>query len=121
MNPAESYILNQPEPYRSILLHLQAIIEKAIPEAELLYKWRLPFYYLNGKQAFCYMNFSKKYVDLVFWHGAHLTRHTEHLVSDGRKHMKSLRYNHLEDINDQILIEVLLEAYEFRGEKYYKS
>ena len=120
MNPAENYILNQPEPYRSILLHLQAIIEKAIPEAELLYKWRLPFYYLNGKQAFCYMNFSKKYVDLVFWHGAHLTRHTEHLVSEGRKHMKSLRYYTIEEIEHAILLEVLQEAYSHREKNYYK-
>lgn len=38
MNPAEDYILNQPERYRSILLHVQVIIEHTIPEAELKFK-----------------------------------------------------------------------------------
>jgi len=39
MNPAEDYILNNPDPYRSILLHLQVVIEKIIPEAALKYKY----------------------------------------------------------------------------------
>ena len=43
MNPAEAYILRQEEPYKSILLQLQAIIEAVVPEAELLYKWKIPF------------------------------------------------------------------------------
>ena len=43
MNPAENYILNQPEPYRSMLMHLQSLIEYAIPEADLKYKYKIPF------------------------------------------------------------------------------
>ena len=45
MNPAEDYILKQDEPFRSILLHLQIVIETTIPEVELMYKWKVPFYY----------------------------------------------------------------------------
>lgn len=45
MNPAEDYIYNQPEVYRAILMHLQVVIEQTIPEIELKYKWRIPFYY----------------------------------------------------------------------------
>jgi hypothetical protein len=70
--------------------------------------------------AFFYLNQSKNFVDLVFWHGAHLTQHTEILVSEGRKHMKSLRYKTLEEIDQQILIEVLLEAHSVSDRKYYK-
>ena len=68
MNPAEAYILKQPEPYKSILLQLQTIIEAIAPNTELLYKWRIPFYYSNGIPL-CYLNQSKDYVDLAFWHG----------------------------------------------------
>lgn len=120
MNPAENYILEKPEPFRSMLLHLQWVIEHTVPEAVLLYKWRLPFYYLNGKQGFCYLNHTKNYVDVGFWHGAHLTKHLDKLVSEHRKHMKSLRYFSLDDIDDAILIEVLQEAYSHRNKKYYK-
>lgn len=46
MNPAEHYILNQEEPFRSILLQIQVVIENTIPVA-LKYKYRIPFYYIN--------------------------------------------------------------------------
>lgn len=119
MKPAEAYILKQSEPFRSILLQLQLIIESTVGDAELLYKWGLPFYYIDGKQPFCYMNCSKGYVDLVFWHGAHLTLHLDSLVG-GRKHFKSLRYTSSEALDEEIVIELLQEAYSVRDKKYYK-
>jgi len=111
MNPAEDYILNQPEPYRSILLHLQVIIKHTIPSLELKCKYRIPFYYINNK-PFCYLNAShkKQFVDLGFWKGNKIQIHQEHLITENRKMMVSLRYKALEDINDMILREVLLKA-----------
>ncbi len=120
MNPAERYILEQEEPFRSILLHVQYVIEKTLPSAQMLYKYKIPFYYLDGKQPFCYLNQTKGYVDIGFWHATHLTLHMEHLVSEKRKHMKSLRYFSLEDIDEQVLTDILLEAYSFRDRQYYK-
>jgi len=38
MKPAEEYILSQPEPFRSILLHLQILIETSFPQVELQFK-----------------------------------------------------------------------------------
>ena len=111
MNPAENYILNQPERYRSILLHLQVLIENTIPNLELKYKYKIPFYYINNK-PFCYLNAShkKQFVDLGFWKGNKIQVHQEHLVTENRKVMVSLRYKCLEDINDMVLREVLLTA-----------
>lgn len=119
MNPAENYILTQPEPYRSILLHLQLVVEHTIVDVDLNYKYRIPFFYIDGR-PFCYMNQSKDYVDLGFWNAAYLTVHTELMVKEGRKIMRSLRYKSLEEINDKILIEVLQDAYSVRNEKFYK-
>lgn len=119
MNPAENYILNQAEPFRTILLHLQMVIEHTITDLDLKYKYRIPFYYLNGK-PFCYMNQSKDYVDLGFWNAANLTKHLELMVTEKRKVMKSLRYTALDDINDSILVEVLHDAYSVRDTKFYK-
>jgi len=120
MNPAELYILNQEEPFRSILLHLQWAIEDTIPNIELQYKWKVPYYSLNGKRPFCYLNCTKGYVDLVFWNGTHLTKHLQFLELGGRKHMKSLRYTTLVEINQKVLLDVLNEAYFVRDKKYYK-
>ena len=119
MNPAEHYILNQPEPYKSILLQLQVMIENTLPEIQLLYKYKIPFYYID-KKPFCYLNVTKGYVDLVFWHGTHLQKHQQFLISGGRKHMKSLRYYQTKDINHNILVDTLKEAYSLKHKKYYK-
>ena len=119
MNPAEAYILDQPEPYRSILLHLQSVIEHTVPGVDLKYKYKIPFYYVEGR-PYCYLNHTKNYVDLGFWNAAHLTVHLEHMTTAGRKMMRSLRYTALEEINDTILVEVLKDAYAVRDKKFYK-
>lgn len=119
MNPAENYILNQPEPFRSILLHIQSVIEHTVTEVDLKYKYRIPFYYTEGR-PFCYLNQSQDYVDLGFWNAAHLSVHTELMVKAGRKVMRSLRYKSLEEINDTVLVEVLQDAYTVRNKKFYK-
>ncbi len=117
MNPAEEYILKQPEPFKSILLHLQVIIETTVPGVELLFKWKVPFYYV-GKSPICYLNVTKGYVDAGFWGAQYFTKHVEKLESDKRKYVKSLRYRVQEDIDDQVLIEILEQAHAFRNEKF---
>ena len=114
MKPAEQYILNQEEPYRTILLQIQLIIEQSLPEAELKYKWKVPFYYAEDKPI-CYLNVSKGYVDVGFWAGGHFHRHLEHLNSENRKFVKSLRYFQVEDIQPNILSDLLMDAYDFRN------
>ncbi|WP_298422806.1 DUF1801 domain-containing protein [uncultured Kordia sp.] len=114
MNPAENYILQQPEPYKSILLQLQVLIEYSFPDIELKYKYRIPFYYIKGK-PFCYLNASHKrqYVDIGIVKGGEIQIHKEHLVTEKRKVMASLRYKKVEGINDKVLIEVLKKAASF--------
>ena len=118
MNPAEDYILNQPEPFRSMLLHLQSVIAHTIPEVDLKYKYRIPFYYLEGR-PFCYLNQAKDYVDVGFWHANHLTLHLDRMTMAGRKMMKSLRYTSLDDIDNEVLIDVLKEAYSVKDRKFW--
>ena len=122
MKPAEVYILNQPEPFKSILMHLQILIESAFPEANLLFKWKIPFYYL-GDKPFCYLNPSKKkgFVDVGFWVSSHLSKYNEFLVSDNRKVVKSLRYFSINDIDEEILFSVLEEAFSQKDKGFYKK
>jgi hypothetical protein len=116
MNPAENFILNKPEPFRSMLLHLQMVIEHTLPDAELKFKWKVPFYYVNDRPI-CYLNQSKDYVDVGFWNAAHLTVNLEHMTTAGRKMIKSLRFRSIEEINDKILVEILQNAYVIRNKK----
>lgn len=113
MKPAEEYILNQPEPYQSIIFNLQIIIENQIPDLELLYKWKIPFYYYKGK-PFCFLNVShkKKFVDLGIVKGFEIKIHKEHLISENRSSMKSLRYSSVEEIDNIVLLEIIQEISE---------
>lgn len=121
MNPAEAHILNQPEPFKSIFLHLQVLIEHTLPEADLLYKWRMPCYYI-GKRPMCYINKTKNYIDVGFWHSAHLSKKWDaYLISENRKVVKSLRYKILDDIDDAIFISILKEVEGVKEKGFYKK
>ena len=120
MKPAELYIINQEEPFKSILLHLQILIEHTLPDVELKYKWKIPCYYI-GKKPICYLNNTKDYVDVGFWHSAHLTKYDEYLVSEKRKIVKSLRYKTLEKNNGDILNLILKEVYIHKDKSFWKK
>lgn len=111
MNPAEDYILRQKEPFKSILLQLQSIVEAVAPNSELLFKWHLPFYYCNDIPL-CYFNQSKDYVDLAFWHGERLGAYKSHFVTEKRKSVMSLRYKSVEDIDDEVVVYVIEQQLE---------
>nr|WP_297783808.1 DUF1801 domain-containing protein [uncultured Allomuricauda sp.] len=121
MNPAEDYIINQEEPFKSILLQLQVLVETSVPNLELKYKYRLPFYYLNGT-PFCYFNASRKkgYVDVGFWSSAHLSVHLDKMITEGRKVMCSLRYYTLEEIDAEVFVAVLKDAESVNHKGFWK-
>lgn len=109
LRPAEQYLYDLQEPYRSIGLELKSVIESTLPELQLTYKWHLPFY-VHDKKPFCYIHQSGDYLDLVFYHAAHFTQHLDKLEGAGRKIVRSLRYRSLEEIDFTVLIEVLQQA-----------
>lgn len=117
MNPAENYIISKPEPWRAMLIELQAIIKHTVPDVEEAFKWNLPFYTLNGKM-FCFLNFRKTFIDVGFPWGIKITVHREHLVAgEKRKNLRSLRYNSSEEIDVEVLQEILLNV-AGRNERY---
>ena len=118
LRPAEQYLFNLDEPFRGIGLEVKAIIESTLPDLTLTYKWHLPFY-CHGKKSFCYINQSKDYLDLVFYHAAHFTKHLDILVAEDRKIVRSLRYRSLEEIDVPTLQEVLHHAYSVKHLGFY--
>lgn len=117
MKPAEAYILNRKEPYRSILLQLQSIIEAVAPNNQLLFKWRIPFYYCNGIPL-CFLNQSKDYVDLGFWHFEKMDQYTNYFVDTNRKSVRSLRYKSVDDINDDLVVYVIQKQLEINSNPF---
>ena len=107
MNPALEYVDAIPEPYRSIALQLQVVIESQFKETRLLFKWKLPFYYMGGKM-FCFINFRKNYIDLGIPDGIMLNDPDKVLIAgEQRKKLRSLRYFLPEDV-DPVQIQFFL-------------
>ena len=105
MKPAEDYILKQPEPYRSILLHLQLVIEQTLPEVELKYKWRLPCYYI-GKRPICYMNKSKDYVGIFG---------NQNPIWNGKKINKRYIWSHFVETEEENMFSKMEDRYFFHN------
>jgi len=117
LNPAEDYIVRQEEPYRSILLQLQAIVKALVPQAELLYKWRIPFYYFNGIPL-CFFNQSKDYVDFAFWHHDKMDKFSDHFIDTNRKLVRSLRYSSVDDIDEKVIVYVIQKQLEINSNPF---
>ncbi len=111
MKPAEIYILNQKEEHQVILYYLIDTVQQFFPEAVLLYKWKLPFFYIE-KKPLIYFNVvpKKNYVDLGIFYGNQLENNLEYFVDKGHKLVRLLRYNNLDSIPHQVLLSVLQEV-----------
>jgi len=110
LNPAEDYILSKSEPWRTMLIEIQAVIKHTIPEVDEQFKWHLPFYSVYGKMC-CFLNFRKTFIDVGFVKGIYIDIHKDHLVAgEQRKNLRSLRYHKPEDIDITILQDILRVA-----------
>lgn len=111
MKIVDEYIINQPEHYRSMLLHIVSIVEQELPNSSLLFKWGIPYFYHN-KRPFCYLapNHKKKFLDIGFAKGYQLKKFQDVLIGEKRNTIKSLRYFSLEEIDNDVLKGVIDEA-----------
>ncbi|MEQ3661726.1 MAG: DUF1801 domain-containing protein [Flavobacterium sp.] len=111
MKLAEDYIINQPDKYRTILLHIISVVEQELPNSLLLLKWGIPYFYFN-KKPFCYLapNHKKGFVDIGFAKGYQLKNYQCELIGENRNTVKSLRYFGLEEIDNEVLRGVITEA-----------
>lgn len=112
MKPVGLYILNQPEHFRLILLHIIVVVKNTLPEVTLEYKWKIPYFYYK-KKPFCYVNADHKhqFVDVGFAKGFYLKNNLHYLIADNdRNTVKSLRYKSSEVIDNEVLISVIREA-----------
>ncbi|MDP5097351.1 MAG: DUF1801 domain-containing protein [Flavobacterium sp.] len=111
MKPTENFILRQPEQYQAMILHVLSVVEQELSQSELLFKWGIPYVYYK-KKPFCYLapNHKKEFIDVGFAKGFQLKMNHNELISENRNTVKSLRYFSIEEINNNILKDVILEA-----------
>ena len=112
MNPAEQYILNQKEPYQSLMLYIRSVIKRTLPTIEEKYSYRIPFYHFE-KKPMMYLNVLKgtNFLDVAFVQGIKLQENFPELKDyKNRKNVRSIQVKNLEDFNELQFIKLLNAA-----------
>lgn len=111
MKPSEVYILKQSSAFQEIIYYVISVVEQELPNAELLFKWGVPYFYFQ-KKPFIYIapSKSKGFVDIGFARGFQLKLHQDILVEENRNTVKSLRYFKIDSVEDLVLRELIQEA-----------
>ncbi|MFK5957965.1 MAG: DUF1801 domain-containing protein [Lutibacter sp.] len=112
MNLSNQHILNQKEPYQSIMLYVRSVIFKTIPTIEEHYKYKVP-YYTHNKKPMLYLNILKgtNFVDVAFVQGILLEEKYDQLKdNNNRKQVRSLQVKSLEDFDELLFVQLLKDA-----------
>ncbi|MDO6802820.1 DUF1801 domain-containing protein [Wenyingzhuangia sp. 1_MG-2023] len=107
MNNTNNFFEKQEEPNKSAFLFLRDFIINHESDIELLYKWKLPYFYFKGKPL-CYLWKDKKTNEPYISFSKGLELHHPALIQGDRKRFKILPINPNQDI-DVILIQTILE------------
>lgn len=107
MLPVEIYILDQPENLKPILKKLRALILSASPFIEEKLVYNIPFFY--GKKRIFYLNPQENWVDLGFCDG-YLLEENPVLQIKNRTQVRTIRFNSIGEINDEVILPLIHEA-----------
>jgi len=125
MNPIEQHILNQKEPYQSLMLYIRSVIKRALPAIEEKYSYGIPFYHLE-KKPMIYLNVLKgtNFLDVAFVQGIKLQDDFPELQDyKNRKNVRSIQMNQLDDFDEFRFVELLKAASELslKSKRAWKS
>ena len=112
MNPVEQHIINQKEPYQSIMLYVRSVIFKTLTNVTEHYKYNVPYYMYNNKPML-YLNILKgtNFVDVAFIQGILLEdKYAQLKDNNNRKQVRSLQVKSLEDFNELQFVQLLKDA-----------
>ena len=110
LTPVESYIWEQPDNVKVIMDVIKSIIEDAYPEVQISLKWKVP--YFTGNKSICYLNKVKKdKVEVCFLRAKLFSPDIKmHLDFKKRVMVGGITFDHLENIDEQILESIIHEA-----------
>ncbi|MFN8355325.1 MAG: DUF1801 domain-containing protein [Spirosomataceae bacterium] len=111
MSQAKDYILEKPEPQRSIMLRIRRLLLDALPFIEEKFMFNTPFY-CRYSWVF-YLTWRKKgEVDLGFVRGFELSNEQGLLEEKGRKVVRTIAFRSVEEVNqrEEALLQLIHEA-----------
>ncbi|OZU90592.1 hypothetical protein CIL03_05485 [Virgibacillus indicus] len=111
----DQYVETLPENIREITTNLRGIIFVASDNIMEEMKWGMPSYNKSGNV--CYLQPSKKHVNLGFYSGASLNDKDNLLEGTGKK-MRHIRIKKLEEIQSEKFKALIQEAIELEAEQH---
>ena len=108
MSDFESYILESQEEQQKLFQLARSIILNTSPVMREHFSYGVPFFSCYGK--ICYFNRLKVGIDIGFVRGNELSDPDCRLNADGRKQVKSIRIESLDDFDEQFLTQTIHEA-----------
>ena len=112
MNPVEQHILNQVEPYQSLMLYVRSVIKKTLPSIDEKYSYKIPFYHFD-KKPLLYLNVLKgtDFLDIAFVQGFLLQEKFPDLQDyKNRKNVRSIQIKSLDNFDEPQFVLLLKEA-----------
>lgn len=112
----DQFIENLPEDVQNITVALRKIIFDSSREIMEEYKWSMPNYSYNG--LVCYLQTSKKHVNLGFHKGKELQNNDNKKLLQGTgKTMRHIRMKKMEDIQPEAFTSLIKEAVRLNEDK----
>ena len=99
MNPVENYLLNQKEPFQSLMLYIRSVVKRSFPVIDEKYSYGIPFYHYE-KKPMIYLNVLKgtDFLDVAFVQGVKLQEDFPELKD--YKNRKNVRLSQLKSVED---------------------
>ena len=99
----DRYFAEQPAEKAALLEKLRALVNKAVPDADVSIKWGVPFYQRNGKNV-CSLAAFKDFVGINFLASPSVLVDPKKQLEGGGKTMRMLKVRSASDIDSASII-----------------
>ena len=99
----DRYIAEQPADKAALLEKLRALVNKAVPDADVSIKWGVPFYQRNGKNV-CSLAAFKDFVGINFLASPSVLVDPKKQLEGGGKTMRMLKVRSASDIDSPSIL-----------------
>jgi hypothetical protein len=99
----DRYFAEQPADKAALLEKLRALVNKGVPDADVLIKWGVPFYQRNGKNV-CSLAAFKDFVGINFLASPSVLVDPKNKLEGGGKTMRMLKVRSASDIDSASIL-----------------